>query len=304
MAFGYAIKNDLGYSIVDDTSVCYYPNHWGQSSRFQAESGALMRGWREDRLWAFDSSTGGNTFYASLQTKPVQYDSNSGITAPREPSYVSDDNSLAFWQIGSEGVCWVGQYVVPRPIISYRHISGSSYQRATVRANKIHYVAMPDRSTSPNFVLLSNNVPSGSTGDNYGVQIRNSSNNIVVDSRRPLMSIDHTHIVPASLLDDVLTNGATRTITIPYAIPNAYVHAPMWKSFRRHNPVINASSNIDFARIRQTNSTTFTVDRVTYSAGLGGKLLLTNSGEPGKDPFWSGDYFFDCPLFISRGYPL
>ena len=303
MAFGYTVKNDLGYSIVDETSKCYYPNSWGQSARLQGNSGALMTGWREDRLWSFDSGSGGNVFYASLQTKNTEYTTNTNIPGPQEPLYESDNDSLAFWQIGNEGVCWFGQYIVPRPITSYRSISGSTYQRTTVRANKIHYVAMPDRSTNPNFILLSNSVPSGSTGDNYGIQIRNSAGDIIVDSRRPLLSIDHTHIVPASLLGDVLTNGVTRTITIPYAIPNAYVHAPMWKSFRRRNQYINVDSAIDFARIRQTNSTTFTIDRVTYDSGLG-KLQSTSSGQPGKNPFWANEYFFDCPLFISRGYPL
>lgn len=302
MSYGYMLKNNRGWSIVDDQSEVYYPSLSGTS--LQAPSNKYFGGvmWRQfAEITVFSESV------VYVATNNFHNMPGTGYLNPNnyiEPGYISADRDICFWQLNSGGLCWMSQFIVPRTLVSRRKV-GNSWGSLTRRANKTHYAVSNTRALNPKFFILSvDDIPANLPGS-YGLQIRNENGSVAVDSRKPLASIDHVHFVQASVFDNVLNNNAVVNITLPFAIPSCYVHAPMWKSFKRISQYINDQTDIYFPRISQTSPTNLRIDRVKLEVdALEGDLPTTSAGQPGSHPFWGNDFYFDCPLFISRGYPL
>lgn len=81
------------------------------------------------------------------------------------------------------------------------------------------------------WLILSTDPPIAPPTEQYGFQLFNDSGDLTFDSRRPLFSVRYYSVIPATTLEAVLDTGVPYDLTLPEAIPGAYVCAPYFSSF-------------------------------------------------------------------------
>lgn len=128
--------------------------------------------------------------------------------------------------------------------------------------------------------------------ENYGLQVFNASGAKVFDSRDDYLSVRYAFIIPRSIVEDVLTNGTTKVITLPEAMPNAWFSIPMLFCSEVRHSRTTATGHYFFlyrVQIQQTSATEVTVSR--FSSGelfWAPRILLT--------PY----YTHDIVVFVAR----
>lgn len=94
---------------------------------------------------------------------------------------------------------------------------------------------MPVMSTNDNspfeYRVLSPELPGYTPQETYGLQISDTSGQVAYDSRYPALRISHAFFIDETVIGSVLETGAPHVITLPRALPNAWICCPYWCSF-------------------------------------------------------------------------
>lgn len=304
MAYGAMFRNGAGDQIIGTEEFTFYVRGSGAARVLQGigaspdYDGSQL--WYGPSQWLFGSSDMlfPRLFYAATSLTHIGItDALYGRLGWRaNPRWALGD--LCFWRPGSAGIYWMDGYHLSSDLIPPSAASG------VVTPGSQFYCARPT-GAAPDWIVMT--LARAAVTSTVGMQLRNAANQITFDSRQPLMAIEHSLIIPAAVMANVLENDATHTITLPRAVPNAFVCSPIWQSYYRVNEVLNARSDVHLALLRQTSPTTLTVtrhtapgDRVTWSQNTVDTIFSTTwPGAPGSGDYRS--YYFDTPLFISRG---
>jgi hypothetical protein len=133
--------------------------------------------------------------------------------------------------------------------------------------------------------------PTGALGT-YGMQLFNASGTCVFDSRLVNFGIPQAYVISESTIADILENGTTVNLTLPFSMPSCWVAAPFWEPLRivKRVTVLRDFRDIYRVRIRQTSNTNIRLDRV-----------LDSSQDMGPaNPFATGIYVQTLVLFVMR----
>lgn len=174
------------------------------------------------------------------------YTENSGFAYPAPPM-THDKLDMVFVDISTTGL--VASYV------NYYNIGGTEHS--------VQWLFTEDGS-APDYVRCRSTIESGLTGD-YGMQLFDSSSNVIFDSRADLFTIFDSFFVAQADVQDVLENDATYTYTLSKSAAGAKVCLPFFGPFIQDQRTF---SDITYAcRIKQTASDTITLDRVQETGG-------------------------------------
>ena len=152
---------------------------------------------------------------------------------------------IAFYEIGTSGIYWSMQYGIETDTTS------GSQMTVCVSGN----VAL-------NWKVASITPPSATVG-NYGIQLRNESDNVVFDSRRKHLPISsHIYISRSDILS-VLDNNAVIDYSLPEPVPNALISMSYWAHFKK----VSTFSHY-FVKVTQTSPTNIRISRTREWAAL------------------------------------
>ncbi|NKX74871.1 hypothetical protein [Tritonibacter mobilis] len=180
-----------------------------------------------------------------------------------------DLNTLPFVQLKSNGI-W--------------GMLGSPFRYANNGARVLQW-AVGTSDTLLSCKMASTALPASLSGT-YGMQIRKPNGDVSFDSRAKMISLAGHFYMSQSDMNAVLENGATRTYSINSPAPGAYICAPHYTSF-----LYTGTGAAWVPRLRQTDSTTFLLDRIAIS-GL----------RPGPIPAagYAGAFFHDTTVMVAR----
>jgi hypothetical protein len=109
--------------------------------------------------------------------------------------------------------------------------------------------------TAIDWKVCSPSAPSGDFGDPWGLQLLDENGQVTFDSRWPFMEIVSVHTVSEAIMRDIIINGASHDITLPYAVPDPWICCPYHVSFQQNVGTVRPG-------IRRVNDTTLRIDRV------------------------------------------
>jgi hypothetical protein len=128
--------------------------------------------------------------------------------------------------------------------------------------------------------------PPANLSGNYGMQIRKANGEVSFDSRAKMISLAGHFYMSQSDMNAVLEHGYTRTYSINSPAPGAFICAPHYTSF-----LYTGSGAVWLPRLRQTDSTTFLLDRISISGLRPGPI-------PGAG--YAGAFFHDTTVMVAR----
>jgi hypothetical protein len=174
----------------------------------------------------------------------------------------------SFYKISSKGLLTHNEFHFDFPGIP---------QKGFASINSEDGVPLPYRIVSPNR-------PVTTPTDSHGMQVFDSTGNLVFDSRQPIFTIFQVELISQTIVKNILDNGASHTITLKKAAPNCWVATPFLSSFKS----FAGSGDYKLFRplIKQTNSTTITITR--------------NQAGPGRANSFYRSFDHPIVLFIAR----
>jgi hypothetical protein len=136
--------------------------------------------------------------------------------------------------------------------------------------------------------------------ETYGMQVFNAAGDVVFDSRDTFLAVRFAFIVPQAVVENVLFNGATKTVTLPEAMPNCWISIPRLhcpnRIFISQNTIpplgINTVYRYDRVQIEQVSATQLLVSR-----RIGEEFQETR---PMNTPPYTYSYVHDIVVYLAR----
>lgn len=290
MSYGFQLYNALGTPTVSQDCNSYYVHEtgntvpYGQTLKTLWDSTSTSRTKNNttgfyDGYDAFETfgnlGTLGNTY---VQTPLGSYSVNvldknvSGLGYRSLPDFIPnfknfmDKSLLTFYKVHQHGIFGSQQFWHDYPDVTHQ------------KQGMLPMVWVEGNNSIP-YCMTSTRIPAVSGG--YGMRVFDESGGVILDTRGRSMSIRLVAMLKQSAINDILNNNASRTITLPESMPQAWVAAPALASYRR-------TPNTDYyIKIKQTSNTTITINRLSVST------LFSNTRS------WAQN---DVPIFIGRSF--
>ncbi|EEW59457.1 hypothetical protein SCH4B_1688 [Ruegeria sp. TrichCH4B] len=274
MAYGITLQNDLGETITEYEDVL-----------FEMDSGVTRRlptlpyapEFDKHLFYNWATSWGSNPKVPRFEqiakgTKWITTGRSQDLYKIHRVLTGNDDwplNTFPFVKMPTEGI-W-GMLGVP-----FRYPSNGP---------RVMMWAVGTNATGLPFKMAGDNLPATLSG-NYGMQIRKPSGAVAFDSRAKMISLAGHFYMSQSDMVAVLENGATRTYNISSPAPGSFVCAPHYTSF-----LYTGSGAAWVPRLRQTDDTTFLLDRIAIAELRPGLV---------PDVGYAGAFFHDTTVMVAR----
>nr|WP_319250512.1 hypothetical protein [uncultured Celeribacter sp.] len=117
----------------------------------------------------------------------------------------------------------------------------------------------------------------GTSGDTYGMLIRDASGTVVYDNRFQAPAIEATILLSNATISDVINNGASVDVSLPVSMPDCWISAPSLNSFKVSWRRAYGDWYVKTSRLRvmQTSSTVINVSRWQKEVNTG----LSSAGD-------------------------
>lgn len=220
--------------------------------------------------------------HAALSGLTYQTFGDVGVVVPQQNSLVGFDSSV-FYQLGTAG------RILFRSAEICMDLWDASLPKTLIP------IAWLDSAWSCPYRIIGPGVNPADISGTYGMKIWDQTGELAFDSRAPIMPIRYAFIFTKAQMDDVIENGAVVTITLPEAMPDAWISAPFFSAYRLEwyrRLGGQERYRCYYVGLRQTSDTTLQFSRFTHAADVGSNL--DNLGRT---------YTHDAVFYVARNIP-
>lgn len=253
MTYGLSVINDFGVEIFDTehptlvvryegTTVDARPGNPPPSTGFWSSSQPMIY----QPLAPFDGAVASPSGYEWVASGSVYFSRPAGL-----PPHAAVSDTV-FYQLSGHSI--------DTSVEAVFDLGPSFPLMPTACVGHIDVIGVPFKVAG---VLAPGHVPTG-----YGLAIWDAAGECLFDSNAEFLAIRYACIVPKAKFDDILDNGVTVDITLPEAMPDAWIALPIHAHIRRSEETSTGRYRypIHKVSVTQINPTTVRLSRHTYPA--------------------------------------
>ncbi len=286
MTYGTKLINGFDEEVIGDFPVFY---EVGRGSAIEVKDQNpnlnILKGlgtWRD----ALDSGTTKKWYYdgnSPLKSEPFQAASETatsyiyGGTSYDYPNPPLEQDALCFWEIPDSGILSIISGYMP-----YTDIGVGPFCLAC---------PMPPDDGPMTFMWASTDASNLTTESTYGMMIRDAADEVIFDSRYPVVVIKDTIFISRADMEDIVKNNVAISFSLRTPIPSAKIHTALFRchTWEDYSTGGNNYSLMLTAKIKQTGPSTIEVSRQQLEA----------QEWMGIDGSEFGEYFHNVFLFLA-----